>query len=334
MQNQILTLAVLSATSLTFLSACGSSPSVDAGAMAMPEIAASRLASVRLVGNYNNGGTNDGETARDDDTHDYTYSETQETLTLRAGNNNTIIMIVNGVETTLAREADDNDNWIVRDGIGIYVTDYTSFSDNDDNNLRAVLTGEDEVIHGTLVLYGTNPTDYNSGESSFDLNYTFGFATVGIQTPASVVTNQTATATYGGRIDIRTRPERVTSLDDLSRGNYYGDLTMNVDFDVNTLAGTADIARYGEGIDPTVVVGVANFASAPIIGNGFEGNFTLDSALRTDIGLTGNPTGTYSGNFFGPNADDLAGVIRFNGTNANGAVFGIGGFSADRKTNE
>ncbi len=302
--------------------------------MAMPEIAASRLASVRLVGNYNNGGTNDGtEASRNDNTYDYTYSETQETLTLRAGNNNTIIMIVNGVETTLAREADNNDNWIVRDGIGIYVTDYTSFSANDDNNLRAVLTGEDETIHGTLVLYGTDPTDYDSGESSFDLNYTFGFATVGIQTPASVVANQTATATYNGRIDLRTRPERVTSLDDLSRETYYGGTTLDVNFDANTIEGRARFSRYDEDAEADVVAGIATLASAPIIGNGFEGNFTFDDDLRTNIGLTGNPTGTYSGNFFGPNADDLAGVMRLNGTNASGAVFGIGGFSADRQDN-
>ncbi len=334
MKKQILTLAVLSATSLTFLTACGSSPSADAGAMAMPEIRAARLSSLRIVGNFNNGGTTDGtEASENDNTYDYNYSETQETLALRVGNNNTIIMIVNGVETTLAREDGNNDRWQASNGINTYVTDYTSFSANDDNNLLDVLTGADEVIHGTHVLYSTDPNNYDSGESSFDSNDTFGFATVGIETPAPVVANQTATATYGGRIDLRTRPQRVTSLDDLSRETYYGDLTMNVDFDANTIAGTAELAKYDEDTEETVVVGMATLASAPIIGNGFEGDFTLGGALRTDIGLTDNPTGNYSGNFFGPNAADLSGVLRLKGTNANGVVFGYGGFSADRRDN-
>ena len=63
--------------------------------------------------------------------------------------------------------------------------------------------------------------------------------------------------------------------------------------------------------------------------------------MREWYDLSDNPTGHYDGNFFGPNADDLAGVMRFEGTETEaigptdrpygGAVFGIGGFRGDRQ---
>ncbi len=334
MKNKILTLAVLSATSLTFLSACGSGSGItgiNSNENAMPSIT-DRVASIRVVGNFNNGGTTDfTEAAQNDDTYDYTYSETQETLNLRVRNNNTLIMIVNGVETPLTRVA-NNDSWIVSQGINTSVTDFTSFSFSaNDNNLLLldVIRGTDETIHGTYVLYSTDPNDYDSGESSFDTDSTAGFATVGIQTPASVVTNQTATATYDGLIAFRTYPHRQTTGNIFSREQYSGNLSMNVNFNANTIRGTANLSNNDD--TQNTVVGVVNFAPAPIIGNGFEGNFTLDSGLRDDIGLTDNPIGSYAGNFFGENADDLAGVLQLNGTNANGIVFGIGGFRGDRQ---
>ncbi len=322
MKNKILTLAVLSATSLTFLSACGSSPSADAGAM--PEVVAARLSSLRLAGNFNNGGT----TSRDDNTYDYTYSPIQETLTLRVGSNNTLIMIVNGVENVLTRAEGRDDYWQVKNGIGVSINANTSLSSN---NIIDVLTGKDDARQGTYVLYDTTANDFSSGATSFDIDSTFGFATVGIQTPASVVANQTATATYTGRMDFRTYPNTLTAREALSRVSYFGDLSMNVNFDANTIRGTANLSKSVEDTGTDVLVGVVTFASAPIIGNGFDGDFTLDNALHDDIGLNATPTGNYSGNFFGPNANDLAGVMRFNGTNANENVFGYGGFGADRQ---
>ena len=328
MSNKILT--VLSATSLMLLIACGSSPSGNAGVVAMPEVVATRLASLRVVGNYNNRGTTD----RTDDTYNYTYSQAQETLTLRVGNNNTLILIINGVETILAREEADNNLWQIRDGTDTSIVDYTSFDTNNENNILDVIAGKDETIQGTYIRYNTGINNSGSVASNIDINSTFGFATVGIQTTAPVVANQTATATYIGRIDFRTRPNTVTTNDTLSRESYFGDLTMNVDFGANTVAGMGELAKQDEGADEEVVIGIATFESAPIIGNGFDGAFTLDSALRTDIGLTDNQKGNYSGNFFGTNADDLAGVMRLNGTNANGSVISIGGFRGDRQDSQ
>ncbi len=151
---------------------------------------------------------------------------------------------------------------------------------------------------------------------------------MGIPTPASTVASQTATATYTGLMEFETLASHVTDIASQDSRIYYaGDLTMTVNFTINTVAGTGSIERRGS------PAGAIIFAPAPIVGNGFEGVFTLDSALRTNAGLTNNPVGNYKGNFFGPNADDLAGVLRFNSANAHGNVNGLGGFRGDRQDN-
>ena len=348
MKKQILTLAILSATSLTFLSACGSGSGTGTGidsnnapTTLLPDPVAAladRVASLRNVGTYNNGGTTDGATAQNDDTRDYTYSEVEETFALRVRDDETLIMTINGSETILERQGEGEEWRFGNSSYGVILT-----STHSDNSLHNVLRGGNELIHGTYVSYSTDINDYDSGASSFDFDETIGYAAVGIKTPASVVVSQTATATYLGHMRFRTRPERVTTLDAVSNENYNSSydvsvpgsgLTMEVDFDANTIAGTGNIQKYDSANGVDIDVGVITFASAPITGNGFEGTFTLDRALRTDIGLTNNPTGNYSGNFFGPDVNNLAGVMRFNGTNANGVVLGIGGFSANKRIGE
>ncbi len=192
------------------------------------------------------------------------------------------------------------------------------------------------------VVNGTHPTvqgDY----FGFSDNSNTGFATIGIQTDATVVESQTAVAIYRGEGFLGTYG--TPDYDNLYREYAELAITMNVDFNANTIAGTGNRTasdRYGHSerhygfLDDKVT-----FNSAPIVGNGFEGTFTLDRSVRANFKLTDNPTGQYSGNFFGPNADDLAGVMSFDGTarqydegygetNDPFAVIGIGGFRADR----
>ncbi len=260
----------------------------------------------------------------DADKRNYTNSETQDTFKLVASGD-TIIMIVNGVTHDLTIDDSDITNWSDPNNEYIYIFEPNRSS----NSLRATLAGkEGESILGTYVYYQADTSTFGAGVRDITYDFTLGYAVVGIPTPASTVASQTATATYTGLMEFETLASHVTDIASQDSRIYYaGDLTMTVNFTINTVAGTGSIERRGS------PVGAIIFAPAPIVGNGFEGVFTLDGALRTNAGLTNNPVGNYKGNFFGPNADDLAGVLRFNSANAHGNVNGLGGFRGDRQDN-
>ncbi len=184
-----------------------------------------------------------------------------------------------------------------------------------------IIGGTHATIQGDYIYYDTPA----AGET----HRRFGYTTIGVQTPTSDVTAQSATATYTGALALTIPINRGSNND------YYftsGTLTMAVDFDGNTVSGTAPLVV--QTIGGPSAIGTATFASAPIVGNGFEGTFTLDSASRTAVDLTDNPTGNYAGNFFGAAADDIAGVLELNGTNAQGATPGYGAFRGDRQVQE
>ena len=318
------------------LSACVGSVNVPAGtenkitdgaidttmdkATAIPNIT-DRIASYTRVGTFIQGNDINNPS---DGVRDYTHSETQDTFRLATSGNN-ITMIVNGVAYDLSLTDDNIRRWESSTNDNIYIEEASRVS----NDLRATLAGEeDDAVLGTYVFYDADRTTYGEEIRHITYNYTSGYATVGIQTPASFVESETATATYTGLMEFETYASKVTDIASRNSGVYYiGDLTMNIDFTAKTIDGTANLQHRGN------VAGTATLALAPIVGNGFAGNFTFDDALRRNAGLINNSVGKYTGNFFGPNADDLAGVMQFNGTTANGAVIGIGGFRGDRQDN-
>ena len=251
----------------------------------------------------------------------------QNTLSIRTDATDTIIMTVDGVDYSLALPSNSLaykiDNWD-RTENNVFL-----FNDSNDNrvSLKQVVRGIHPTIQGDYVQYGY--VQYGEDKVA-NAGYTMGYATVGIQTDAAVVATQTAVATYTGRGGFGIHERHMSwnggfaAFDDLV-------ITMKVDFDANTIAGNGeDLSSKGNVI----------FNSAPIVGNGFEGTFTLDSKSRDWYTLIDNPTGQYSGNFFGPNADDLAGVMRFestvskydysDGTTSDFDITAIGGFRADR----
>ena len=284
---------------------------------------ADSIYSIHRLGTFSRG---DDINDDSDDTRNYTNSKTQDTFKLVASGD-TIIMIVNGVTHDLTLDDSDITSWSVPNNEYIYIFEPNRTS----NDLRATLAGkEGESILGTYVYYHADTTIVSSGLKDIPYDFTLGYAVVGIPTPASTVASQTATATYTGLMEFETLASHVTDIASQDSRIYYAgevELTMTVNFTINTVAGTGSIERRG------APAGAIIFAPAPIVGNGFEGVFTLDGALRTNAGLTNNPVGNYKGNFFGPNADDLAGVLRFNSANAHGNVNGLGGFRGDRQDN-
>ncbi len=217
------------------------------------------------------------------------------------------------------------------------------FSSEGRNNadIRQVVKGTHPTVQGDYFEYRTKLDGSAFYENEDDKHsYTTGFATVGIQTDAAAVQSQTAVAIYRGQ-------GRLHSYITLREYNhtFYQDatlaMTMSVDFDANTIQGTG---RRKTGDQYEFSQANVFFNSAPIVGNGFSGTFTLNGPMREWYNLVNNPTGQYSGNFFGPNADDLAGVMSFGGTSriqtydsdgsynpVNAEVIGSGGFRADRQ---
>ncbi len=256
-------------------------------------------------------------------------TKAQDTFSVSTGANDTIIMTVNGVDYSLVLSSHGTVEYSIDPKLNL--EDYTSLTSPSNwrsaDYLNKVTRGIHSTIQGDYVHYTTR-TLANSyyDETGDNLGYTTGFATIGIPTLASVVDGQRAVATYSGEAGLS-----------IHQGlfKFFG-ITMSVDFDANTIAGTGNnIALELDEKHSGKVV----FNSAPIDGNGFEGTFTMNSELRNHLDLIDNPTGQYSGNFFGPNADDLAGVMSFEGTAryfefdhiADVNVIGTGGFRADRQ---
>ncbi len=279
----------------------------------------SRVSSIRFTGTHNG----DGSTPYSgDNTYDITRSKTQDTVGISRdeGEDPALILTINGVGHNVVPYTE---------AIGFTGGKVTIYYNEEnisnyfigDADIRKIIRGTHATIQGAYIKYSTDTADYGPSQSLVSVDYTRGVATVGIQTPASVVAAQTAVATYNGNGSL--------FADLSSGGDYFGEslslsITMNVDFDANTIAGTG----WERGLPYEIT-----FNSAPIVGNGFEGTFTLNNSARDHLDITDNPTGQYGGNFFGPNADDLAGVMSFEGASRDSGVniIGHGGFRADRQ---
>ncbi len=312
MKNQIRNGLVVSLSILT-LTACGGSGGETPNTGETPNIGATlnitdRIASVRVAGTYNN---NDTPRIDFDDAYNYNLAETQDTVSLRSDDNDDLILTVNGVDHVFTSRLIFTNIFSGSGNISL-ITPYNPYS---------VLAGTHETAQGMYIRYTTDTNDYQTEETNFNLNHTIGYATIGTQTPVSVVGTQTATATYVGEVRVDFAQVNVANGTQIASSTYSGELVMPVDFDNMTLGGTI---TFGD-------EGTATFATAPIVGNGFSGTFTLDQGARDYVGVTDNPTGNYAGNFFGSNAEDLAGVMSLRGTSSRGAVIGIGGFRGDRR---
>ncbi|MCA8834656.1 MAG: transferrin-binding protein-like solute binding protein, partial [Proteobacteria bacterium] len=270
---------------------------------------AARVASFSVVGDIDDGGTRGyyhfgrGESIDfDDDTHNIIRSRTQDTFSLvkNEGADKNLIMIVNGVEYKVRQIAYDP-NHANRDVATRFYNDpiRTGVAVHANGNIKEIIRGTHATIQGDYIQYFTNTNVDGNYLDSRTEDYTTGYATIGIQTPVPVVDAQTAVAIYSGTSYLYTHA--VDGLDTVSSW-INPDITMYVNFDENTVSGSGNSQYFGGGIE---------FGLAPIVGNGFEGTFTLNSRAREWFNLTDNPTGQYSGNFFGPNADDLAGVMSF-----------------------
>lgn len=155
---------------------------------------------------------------------------------------------------------------------------------------------------------------------------TAGHAVIGTETRPSVLTAK-ASATYRGYMTARSfgadDPTRSVEYQagtnagrELAGGREGSRVLMTADFDASTIAGdvTGIVARTrGAGGAITspfeALPGRVVMEEAQIVGNGYQGRLTAVDGFPEDLGTDAS----YSGRFYGPNAEETAGVLSIPG---------------------
>lgn len=132
----------------------------------------------------------------------------------------------------------------------------------------------------------------------------------GLETPVSVIDGQKGKAVYKGNA---TRYDNITA-----KLANIGTSTLNVDFDTKKVSGELHI----DGLRRNIVL-----EQAGIQGNRFEG-----VAIAGKNHVLRSVNGHYEGRFFGPNAEEMAGVARFKDKEEGGKQEAIVGKLKDLNT--
>ena len=155
-------------------------------------------------------------------------------------------------------------------------------------------------------------------------------AVIGAETIAEDVIEQ-ANATYSGRSEVSMFT--TTDPDDWDRTTISGDLDLAADFAAGSISGGVSSLeredRVGGITGPrSAINGAIAFEGGSIAGNSFGGDLSF-SGFDADDTFGADPNsydGAYAGKFYGPNADEVGGVVTVNGTD----VTGNGFFAADK----
>ena len=133
-------------------------------------------------------------------------------------------------------------------------------------------------------------------------------------------------ATYAGEALVDVAPIKNFEDWDESVRTARGDVTLTADFGAGTVDGKIDAlegrATWNE--DPTGTWtpfdGELTLGKTEISGNGFTGLVTADADFVENVG-TLNGNSTYSGTFFGPEAEEVGGGLNLSGSNDDGDAF-------------
>ena len=164
----------------------------------------------------------------------------------------------------------------------------------------------------------------------------FGFSVLGTRSPNSAFGNFTS-ENYVGAFNAEILPAQYdvgTSSPRAVRDMLKGDLTVIADFSNQVLTGSvANMSR--EKFDQQVsqgremTDGTIQLKNGTITNGAFSGDMTFDAELMTTLDLNTLDAG-YSGAFYGPNVEQVGGVVSGTGTRTDGDVNIIGGFVGSR----
>ncbi|GLQ53773.1 hypothetical protein GCM10010862_10320 [Devosia nitrariae] len=152
-----------------------------------------------------------------------------------------------------------------------------------------------------------------------------GVAVVGAETRSEALEGK-ANATYSGWGLANIYPDDEAAAG-YERARIEGELNMAADFNASTISGaitdlSTETRSNGTWSASQAIAGSVAMDNAAIAGNEFSGNLTPSANLTATVG---DFTGTYAGKFFGPNGEEVGGVLSITGDDAVGTGF----FSAD-----
>lgn len=173
---------------------------------------------------------------------------------------------------------------------------------------------------GTIVSVGADLGPEN------DTLFNRAFAAIGTETTDAALgeLDQSVTFTGNGRLDLYPTENFIDT--GTSRSRLRGDTVFTADFAAGEISGTmSDLTLQMAGAsDRDDIAGQIDFATAGFSANTFSGDVSGTSDLAT-AGVTLNDDVSYNGAFFGPNAEEVHGVI--NGTGSlNGEAFNTIGY--------
>ena len=251
---------------------------------------------------------------------DNTAAKTKATgFALKKNADGGVDMTVNGKTVSFASsDLSSPDDWEKADNGYHSLSNYTS------DSATAAIDGSDQNYFQVWGYY----TDDGAGSA------TEGFAVVGAETAPSVVKSH-ANATYVGEA----RAETKLASDLNEQTTVKGTLTLNADFQDGSVKGSIDNLKgrtkgaatggvwtaYQDAVAGTSI----EMTKAQISANGFAGGKLVAHDPGGDIGsLDGS---TYSGRFYGPDADQVAGTLSIQGTGDDGKFVGTGFFAGNKQ---
>lgn len=155
------------------------------------------------------------------------------------------------------------------------------------------------------------------------------YAVVGTETEDADL-GSLGSATYQGWTRFDLFPETGFINNSESRTRLRSDVTMTADFGAGTISGVMDafeVRDAGES-DFVGVLGSIAMTEAEFSVNGFEGGLAPDAEFLAENDVSLDASSSYSGAFYGPNAEEVGGVFSVSGTDESEAFNGIGFFEA------
>ena len=242
-------------------------------------------------------------------------------VTERRNASGELTVSVNGVETAFA----EGDRYFEIDGrsYGYEIEGGTTYTGayNQTGEIDDFLNPGDNYAE---VLYvNTN------GASGSPKRYLRAYAVLGTETRDDALSSL-PTATYNGYTEISSVSKTSDEQGNFPFNRVQSDLKMTADFGAGEISGVmSNFAEQDELLGYVPFAGSVAMNKATITQNGFKGTLTADDAFGAD-GVTIDPTSTYSGAFYGPSAETVAGVLNVTGSNGIAGYNGIGYFIADR----
>lgn len=251
---------------------------------------------------------------------------TPTTVTITKNNQGAITLTVNGVQQVF-KSTDLEPNQYAFTVNDTTANKYVSVANWDGNTIVDEINGNQ-----TFTKYA-QPWEYVTNQLGNPSVEAHGFFITGTETkPADI--GSIPNATYSGEANLHAYPASGYTGFQNTVSRVRSSVNMTADFGAGNVSGSlTNIAIAPVNTTPKVYTsrpGTISMDPAKITGNGFSGILTPDSTFKS---AAGNPTitaGQYSGNFYGPVADEVAGTMSLSGSNTSGNFNANGFFTAKK----